>query len=835
MASRCGALLVLLALVHLFGVSSSTVMTKYGQVRGITTTPGTDLNPVVQYLGIPYALPPKGSRRFRPPQPPKPWPDVRNCTAFGPVCPQMINDTENWLKQGASVQRMRLAMLPFLKQMDEDCLYLNVYKRADLVGAKPKAAVMVFIHPGYFEEGAGSMYDGSAIASWGQVIVVTFNYRLGLLGFLSTGEDNAPGNYGLLDQIAALKWVQQNIVNFGGDPNNITVFGAEAGGASINLLALSPKAKGLFRRVIIQSGSALTTWALTSEPWRSAITVAHKMGCCLSNLTEMMDCLRRIDVDILTGSVVRRPPYFSMFGPRYFSLFGPVVDGIVVTDNPKMLMTYNGKDKDKYNLFKSYDHLIGVNEDEGFGYIETFPGVDYYGIGREGFTFIINDFVNKVYPDRENEIEDAIQFIYTNWGQSESNETRRTGMVRMFTEQQVGMPVVSVANLHSSGKTTSGTYFYTFNHRLTYGRNPPWVGAVQQEELPFVFGAPNIGGGVYSNMNYSRAESMLSLAIITYWSNFAKSGDPNAPIPQKTRFAHERPNRFENIKWPPYDADKQGFIYLGMKPRVKQGYRSQRVAFWAELIPKLVKHQQVIRTLDSPADVIEICMNLRSGNGPTDTAITRTPWNWGRYPEGGPRSTCPPQQPEKDKKPTTRPSFNWVDFNSYNEVTSDYHASGKRTYSSELSIVISVGVTLLALNLVVFAVCYKKRGKRRARHQGSVTTCAFTDSKISLKVIETQEMAMSHLKDCGDTLEKEHPFTSIEGPDGTDIEEYKEPLPVGDRHPSVFQESGLIEMGPVKDFSVLEEICPQSLQAQECRIVKLHEVPRKKNGCQQIV
>ncbi|XP_078692376.1 neuroligin-4, X-linked-like isoform X2 [Branchiostoma floridae x Branchiostoma belcheri] len=701
-------------------------------------------------------------------------------------------------------------------------------------GAKPKAAVMVFIHPGYFEEGAGSMYDGSAIASWGQVIVVTFNYRLGLLGFLSTGEDNAPGNYGLLDQIAALTWVKQNIVNFGGDPNNITVFGAEAGGTSINLLALSPKAKGLFRRVIIQSGSALTTWALTSEPWRSAITVAYKMGCCRSNLTEMMECLRSIDVDILTGSVVRRPPYFSMFGPRYFSLFGPVVDYVVITDNPKALMT--SADRDKNNLFKSYDHLIGVNEDEGFGYIETFPGVDNYGIGREGFTFIINDFVNKVYPDRENEIEDAIQFIYTNWGQSESNETRRTGMVRMFTEQQVGMPVVSVANLHSSGKTTSGTYFYTFNHRMTYGRNPAWVGAAQQEELPFVFGAPNIGGGVYSNMNYSRAESMLSLAIITYWSNFAKSGDPNTPIPQKTWFAHERPNRFENIKWPRYDADKQGFIYLGMKPRVKQGYRSQRVAFWAELIPKLVKHHPIIRTLDSPADVTEICMNLRSGNSPTDTAITRTPSNWGRYPEGGPRSTCPPQ-PEKDKnkKPTTIPSFNGgVDLTWYNDPTSD-HSSGKRTYSSELSIVISVGVTLLALNLVVFAVCYKKRGKRRARHQGSVTTCAFTDSKISLKVIETQEMAMSHRKDCGNTLEKEHSFASIEGPVGTDIEEYKETLPLGDRHPAVLQDSRLIEMGPVKDFSVLEEICPQSLQAQECRIVKLQEVPRKKNGCQQIV
>ncbi|KAI8512327.1 hypothetical protein Bbelb_089660 [Branchiostoma belcheri] len=652
--------------------------------------------------------------------------------------------------------------------------------------------------------------------------------------FLSTGEDNAPGNYGLLDQIAALTWVKQNIVNFGGDPNNITVFGAEAGGTSINLLALSPKAKGLFRRVIIQSGSALTTWALTSEPWRSAITVAYKMGCCRSNLTEMMECLRSIDVDILTGSVVRRPPYFSMFGPRYFSLFGPVVDYVVITDNPKALMT--SADRDKNNLFKSYDHLIGVNEDEGFGYIETFPGVDNYGIGREGFTFIINDFVNKVYPDRENEIEDAIQFIYTNWGQSESNETRRTGMVRMFTEQQVGMPVVSVANLHSSGKTTSGTYFYTFNHRMTYGRNPSWVGAAQQEELPFVFGAPNIGGGVYSNMNYSRAESMLSLAIITYWSNFAKSGDPNTPIPQKTWFAHERPNRFENIKWPRYDADKQGFIYLGMKPRVKQGYRSQRVAFWAELIPKLVKHHPVIRTLDSPADVTEICMNLRSGNSPTDTAITRTPSNWGRYPEGGPRSTCPPQ-PEKDKnkKPTTIPSFNGgVDLTWYNDPTSD-HSSGKRTYSSELSIVISVGVTLLALNLVVFAVCYKKRGKRRARHQGSVTTCAFTDSKISLKVIETQEMAMSHRKDCGNTLEKEHSFASIEGPVGTDIEEYKETLPLGDRHPAVLQDSRLIEMGPVKDFSVLEEICPQSLQAQECRIVKLQEVPRKKNGCQQIV
>jgi len=244
-------------------VTDATVDTRSGKVSGTfrdaRTEPGrartrgtarpeaADGNGVHVFRGIPYAAPPTGPRRYRAPQPPDPWTDVRECLDAGPVAPQPPSPFEAML--GAPSPHW-----------DEDCLTLNVWTPGLDDARRP---VMVWIHGGAFVNGSGSTpwYDGTRFAQHGDLVVVTINYRLGALGFLHLAPFDRDrfadaGNCGLLDQIAALEWVRDNIENFGGDPSRVTVFGESAGGMSVGTLLGMPAAQGLFARAIVQSGSA---------------------------------------------------------------------------------------------------------------------------------------------------------------------------------------------------------------------------------------------------------------------------------------------------------------------------------------------------------------------------------------------------------------------------------------------------------------------------------------------------------------------------------------------------------------------------------------------------
>jgi para-nitrobenzyl esterase len=217
---------------------AAPVMTDAGAVEGVAE------GEIVAYKGIPFAAPPVGDFRWREPQPVAPWTGVRNADHFSPVC----------------VQRGIYPDDAPPEPMSEDCLYLNVWTAAG-TGQGVRLPVMVWIYGGGLVNGTAStpLYDGAALARRG-VIVVTANYRLGALGFLAhpdltrESSNHLSGNYGLLDQLAALKWIQRNIAAFGGDPANVTVFGQSSGAISISILTVSPLARGLFRRAIAQSG-----------------------------------------------------------------------------------------------------------------------------------------------------------------------------------------------------------------------------------------------------------------------------------------------------------------------------------------------------------------------------------------------------------------------------------------------------------------------------------------------------------------------------------------------------------------------------------------------------
>ncbi len=243
---------------------------------------GAAVSGVYQFLGLPYAAPPTGELRWRPPQPPREWDGVRDATKFGPSCPQPAS--------------------PFAPPapFSEDCLYLNVYTptlRRD--GDRP---VLVWIHGGGFTEDGARNYDGSKLAADGTV-VVTINYRLGALGFLAhpalAARPGGPaGNYGLMDQIAALRWVRRNIGQFGGDPHNVTIAGQSAGGVSVLDLLVSHRSRGLFQRAIVQSGA----FALTQQPLVAAEAAGKAFAAQAGCPDQTAECLRHLPVDALVSN-----------------------------------------------------------------------------------------------------------------------------------------------------------------------------------------------------------------------------------------------------------------------------------------------------------------------------------------------------------------------------------------------------------------------------------------------------------------------------------------------------------------------------------------------------
>ena len=227
------------------------VTTSRGPIRG-----SADAD-VRRFLGIPFAAPPLGPRRFAPPAPVEPWTDERSALAYGPGPIQPVDDLSK-----------TLGLLGDFEQ-SEDCLTLNVFTPA--TEAKPRA-VMVWLHGGAFQTGtaAGPVYDGSALARDGDVVVVTLNYRVGALGFLAVGASES-ANLGLQDQVAALRWVRDEIARFGGDPERVTVFGESAGAGSVVALLAMPSARGLFGRAIIQSAAPEGILSLDEATERASV------------------------------------------------------------------------------------------------------------------------------------------------------------------------------------------------------------------------------------------------------------------------------------------------------------------------------------------------------------------------------------------------------------------------------------------------------------------------------------------------------------------------------------------------------------------------------------
>ncbi|XP_062404409.1 cocaine esterase-like [Sardina pilchardus] len=515
----------------------------YMRVRGKTTV-------VHAYLGVPFAKPPLGNLRLAPPQPLPGWEGVRDATQFPSMCVQDIKMSDYLMEM--------MGMVMEIPEVSEDCLYVNVYTPAQ-PAKDTKLPVMVWIHGGGFSMGSASTYDGSVLAAYQNVVVVTIQYRLGMLGFFSTGDDNAPGNLGLLDQVAALQWVQENIHSFGGDPSSVTIFGESAGGVSVSLLVLSPLSTGLFHRGIAESGTASMLGIFNPDPMITAKIVANATKCEGTKPDQIVDCVMQMSVE----NIVK----FQQEHPE--ALFNVVNDGYFL---PKAV-----SDLLKSHEFNKVPLINGVTNDECGWLLPSFlaPPDWVDGMDRDS----IKTFVDLFYPHPDRKISTAL-IMDEYLGNGEDRIKNRDGITEFCGDILFTIPAIILSNAHRDSGTPVFAYEFQHPPSMLVKKRPSFVGVDHGDEIAFVFGSCFFNGPLKLNGTFTEEEDELCRMMMAYWGNFARTGSPNGP-----GLTH----------WPAYGAGEE-YLGIGLKQQVGYHLKADRYAFMTQRLPEKIQqmkqHQQ---------------------------------------------------------------------------------------------------------------------------------------------------------------------------------------------------------------------------------------------------
>ncbi|CAH1244896.1 ACHE [Branchiostoma lanceolatum] len=533
------------------------VTLRNGKIRGKTIPV---LNGLVNaYLGIPYAEAPTRDRRFKPPVPKTPWKGTYNARDFGNACMQIDDDTY----PGFRGSDMWNANVP----KSEDCLYLNVWVPSS---APKEATVMVWIYGGGFYSGVASLreYAGETLAYTGRVIVVSMNYRVGALGFLALDIDDAPGNMGLLDQNLALRWVQENIGQFGGNPDSVTIFGESAGAASVGYHLLSPLSRHLFKRGIMQSASPNAEWASQSYETskRRGGLLADAVGCPSDRGSQVMvDCLKKIPADEI---IYKEWVEVGMF----LFPFHPVVDGYFVPEHPNELL--------RKQAFKKTEVLIGFNKDEGSWFlVYLIPGMD-----KDHESLLSREqYLKGVQMCRAHRTAfglQAVAFQHTNWKNPNDGKHNRDILDDIVGDYHLICPVIDFASSYAT--SGMGTYLYLFSHNLSNNNWPDWMGVMHGYEIEVTFGLP-----ISRTQEYTPEEDALARRVVKYWTNFAKTGDPN----QEPADPAHRMDTSSVATWPRYDLTSRRYLEIALNGSFPQvGPRTKSCAFWQKYLPQLERN-----------------------------------------------------------------------------------------------------------------------------------------------------------------------------------------------------------------------------------------------------
>ncbi|XP_075530980.1 acetylcholinesterase-like [Dermacentor variabilis] len=501
------ALWALLALTALLSATAEDLhverQTAEGRVRGNIVR---SLGKIVEeYRGIPFAEPPVGKLRFRPPQPKAPWHGTLDATAGSTVCPQVPFPTFD-------MEHLNIT---------EDCLHLNVWVPELARNAGSSRPVLIWIHGGGFTFGSANEpnYSGAVLTAFAEILVVSMNYRLSILGFLNANTPDAPGNVGLLDQVMALKWVQRNIEFFGGDPQQVTLFGESAGSMCVHAHIMSPMSERLFKRALLMSGTmySIDTWDTVHESMVKGDKVAGIVGCSeggtidlSSSPQNIINCLRNKSKEELVAAAAQVvAPKLMAFFPTYHDAFLP--------RNPIEAM--------KRGFFTAVDVMAGVTSDEAAALL-LFPPVhdllveDLVSVSPN---VIAESLEASLSPLWKQDTPDVLRMYVDDAPQGDINALRRQ-YVDFSSDRVFNCPLRFMAEKHS--ERGAKVFAYVFAHKSATAPLPRWVGQPHSCDISFVFG-----------MRYAAEpaspDGRMSEAFMRMVATFSENGVPELPNNQQ--------------------------------------------------------------------------------------------------------------------------------------------------------------------------------------------------------------------------------------------------------------------------------------------------------------
>lgn len=514
------------------------VQLETGSVRGLirSTPQGREF---YAFLGIPYAKPPTGDLRFRPPVPVDPWDGVYNATAEAPLCMQLTFE------------------VPVPYTGVEDCLQLNVYTPM-LNESTSLVPVHVFIHGGdYFAGDITSTHFGPERYMNTEMVVVLMNYRVDALGFLSTEDESASGNFGLLDQNLALQWVRDNVAAFGGDRNDVTLSGQSAGSSSVISHILSPMSAGLFHRAIAESGSALCAWAMEESPLYYARALADRFQCPTDTTAALVDCLRQQDA----GEIVKET--IPVMLDNLTLSFVPVVEnpttGLFLTEDPMVLL--------QEGRFNQVPLVMGCNRDEGVLIYRWIPDL-FANINDNFFDVILPTIILPMLTDYKTNLINVSYAIkdeyYSNIDLDNQTAVTRTSIDLI---SDMFMKISSAQTVQLVSAYNVSVYMYDYNYvssqsESNYTGEPD---VVHGQELWYLFNETN---HVISEVDQPFGEQLFSL-----WSNFILHGNPTPS---------------GEIQWETTPPGGTSYLNIDKQFTMVGEYNPDKMNFWLNTVPAIV-------------------------------------------------------------------------------------------------------------------------------------------------------------------------------------------------------------------------------------------------------
>ncbi|KAI6205638.1 hypothetical protein M3Y94_00814900 [Aphelenchoides besseyi] len=544
---------------------------------------------VYSFLGLPYAEPPVTTRRFKSPQLMNQLPGDGPFLAheYGASCSQEVEARPSLFIND-----------PYPFRVSEDCLYLNIFTPDASKTSSRNYPVIAFFHGGNFQTGSGNEWPGHVLASRG-VVVVTINYRLGPFGFMSLG-DTESGNYGIQDQRCALTWIQQHIAAFGGDPQQVTIVGHDAGAVSAGIHMLSPYSKNLFRSVAAMSGAEVSYHSTIGKPalaFNNTMKLGRYLGCTQAVAQHVWNCiLTRSANDIIQAISKTNQPNIPIEYNRY--LFLPTVDGRDLPAHPLYIL--NQVPVGGANVYSPVPYLTGLNlhdgsevilEDRTLGEFTNFLEVDRAYL----HSFVIEYAFRHNYTMNREAIIEAIEAYYTYWPDPSDVWKIREKFIQLVTDAYYTAPIDQSAYLHSL--TGSRTFLYVNTYNFSASRQntfdpaervfPTWMGTCHECDLYLLFGFPFMPRHLlpqhFKNVTWYMVDRNASQLFSTMFRQFIKYSDPNLPREFLWSAYEPRAHWYLNFTY-------TEFTPLNSLGTISRDYRYEEVAFWNHYISSLVNY-----------------------------------------------------------------------------------------------------------------------------------------------------------------------------------------------------------------------------------------------------